>query len=444
MVRAGQDRQDIIAELTGLHPELITLIMAQGVSNGWLDSTASELTVKGSRLLDDEEDDLVNLKAGFLLQDAVTGNYWPRMVTKLEQIEPIDPQAQFPEFASERKTGWKLKPFLVKRTKKELPVLSSELLNRAYRDYRKDYRANQKIGGQIQETQRVRLQGVQRLDASPEAAQIILWITKAEHGDEPLAIQDPFELRKNAWWLLKDFKQKLGEDHNLRRYMADLIDIPDVASLSNEEWLKAIENKAEFDLLIEHSWVERQPDIRRYFSTLLKWREKIEQGSNDDADLEAAIGDCQKLLEVVMQWLIKTYPVDDGQTPSQKHFSRDLNLKLLEALKIPSFTDNSINLLARQPLKQVIGACKNPTSSLKALVFAAAMGVIAKPDHPLMVLTSHELDIDKLIELANLRNESSHGRSSFVNKKQTNLTEEIVLENIDFSLNFTTCFKEWM
>lgn len=447
LIRAGQTRHDSIAEIIGLHRELITLILAQGVSHGWLDSDASKLTEAGVRVLENEEDNLNNLKAGFLFQDAVTGNYWPRMATKLKQVEPKDPLARFPEFTIARKTGKSLKPFLIKKTKQELKPLNNELLNHAYQDYRKDYYLHRQIGGQTQETQRVHFQSVQRLDTTPEPAQIILWVAEGEEYDEPLAIQDPFGLRKNAWWLLKDFKKKLEEDTSLRRYLADLIDIPNVATLTNDEWLKAIEKKVEFDLIIEHPWIERQPDIKRYFATLLRLREKIEEHDNDnvwDSDLEAAMAECQKLLEVVMQWLIKTYPVDSGQIPNQRKFDRKLNIKLIKALQVPSFTESSINILAGQQLGQVIRTCNNPTSSLKALLFAAAMGVIGNDVHPLRVLTSQELDIDRLLELADLRNSKTHAESQWVNKPKKTLSKEIALENIDFSLNFTTHFKEWM
>ncbi|WP_308725526.1 hypothetical protein [Metapseudomonas otitidis] len=55
LIRARTVRGEAIAELTGLHLNLIKLILAQGVSNGWLVENAQALTAKGERLLDDEE-----------------------------------------------------------------------------------------------------------------------------------------------------------------------------------------------------------------------------------------------------------------------------------------------------------------------------------------------------------------------------------------------------
>ena len=383
LIRANRSRQDDIAELTGLHPELITLIVAQGVSNGWLTPDADKLTQKGQKLLDDEEDDSTNLKAGFLLQDAITGDFWPRMVTRLEQVEAIDPQATFPEFSIARKTGKTFRPFLARADKKNLRGLDNDLLARAYRDYRKDYRASQQLGDMQAQSEYVRLQGVQRLDETPEAARILVWVTGDEEGDELWSVKDPFGLRENAWWLEDALRQMLESDTNLRNYLAKLIGIPDASALTNEEWFKEIQKRTELDILIEFPWVESQPDIKRYFARLLKWKRKIDSGLAWDSDLEAALADCQKLLEVVMQWLIKTYPANIGQMPKAGKPDWSLNERLLGAIGIPSFNGEVTRSLARQDLRQVIRACQNPTSSLKALLFAAGMGALSEDQHPL-------------------------------------------------------------
>lgn len=444
LVRASRCRQEDIAELTGLHPELIALIVAQGISNGWLTSGADELTDKGQRLLDDEEDESTNLKAGFLLQDAITGDFWPRMVTRLEQVEVIDPQAKFPEFSIERRTGQTFRPFLARAKKQNLPPLDNDLLARAYRDYRQDYRASQQLGDMQAQSDYVRLQGVQRLDESPDSARVVVWVTGDEEGDDLWLVKDPFGLREIAWWLEDGLAQQLDSDKNLRTYLAGLVGIPEAGAMSNEEWLKEIQKRTELDILIEFPWVESQPDIKRYFARLLKWERKIDSGLAWDSELEAALGDCQKLLEVVMQWLIKTYPANVGEIPRSGKPDWGLNERLLGALGIPAFTGEVTRSLARQDLRQVIRACDNPTSSLKALLFAAGMGALAQDQHPLKVLPDEDLRIEKLLKLADLRNQSSHGQSNFNKRRIEEISQESVIDNIDYAKNFTESFKDWM
>lgn len=444
LIRARAVRDETIAELTGLHQNLIKLILAQGVSNGWLVENAQALTAKGEHLLDDEETDEANLKAGYLLQDALTGQFWPRLVAQLNQLEPKDPLARYPEFLGERKTGETIRPFMIASGRTDLPPLDHESLTLAYRDYREDYRANQQLGHGNQLPKQISLQGVQRLDDAPQSARALVWVTADDDGGDLWSVKDPFELRENAWWLQSTLLQAIERDAKLLARLEPLVSVPRADNQSVEQWLEAMRKQTELQVLIEFPWVERQPDIRRHLAALLVRREKLHQGDSHDQELDAAMMECQKLLEVVMQWLIRTYPADVGQLPKQQRPDPKLNQRILSALQIPAFTEDVIRLLARQKIDQVIWACSKPESSLKALTFAAAMGTLNAPQHPLKVLGDRDLQLAKLLKLADLRNQSSHAQSSFTGREKTQLTSRMALDSIQYALSFTACFKGWM
>ncbi|MEH8123733.1 hypothetical protein Q7I34_18375 [Aeromonas veronii] len=444
LIRARTVRDEAIAELTGLHQNLIKLILAQGVSSGWLVEDAQALTTKGERLLDDEETDETNLKAGYLFQDALTGQFWPRMVAQLNQLEPIDPLARYPVFLGERKTGETIRPFMITSGGADLPSLDHESLSRAYRDYRADYRANQQLGHGNQLPKQVILQGVQQLDDAPQPARALVWVMADDDGEDLWSIKDPFDLRENAWWLQNTLLQAIERDAKLLTRLEPLVGVPRADNQSVEQWLEALRKQTELQVLIEFPWVERQPDIKRHLAALLVRREKLHQGDSHDQELDAAMMECQKLLEVVMQWMIRTYPADVGQLPKQQRSDPKQNQKILSELQIPAFTEEVIRLLSRQKINQVVMACTRPTSSLKALLFAASMGTLNAQQHPLKVLGDRELQLAKLLELADLRNQSSHAQSSFTGRDSTQLTSCMTLGNIQYALGFTTCFKEWM
>jgi len=145
-----------------------------------------------------------------------------------------------------------------------------------------------------------------------------------------------------------------------------------------------------------------------------------------------------------MQWLIRTYPADVGQLPKLNRPDQKLNQQILSALQIPAFTKDVIRQLARQRIEQVIWACSKPESSLKALTFAAAVGTLNAPQHPLKVLGDRDLELGRLLDLADLRNRSSHAQSSFTGRQTTQLTRQMTLDSIQYALSFTACFKEWM
>lgn len=444
LILARTVQAEAIAELTGLHPNLIKLILAQGVGNGWLVDGASALTPKGEQLLNDDVVDDANLKSGYMLQDALTGHFWPRLVAQLNQVESQDPLARYPEFLDERKTGRTIKPFVIMGGKLDLPPLDHDSLMLGYRDYCEDYRASQQLdhGGPL--PRQISLQGGQRLDDAPQSARVLVWITADASGLDLWSVRDPFELRENAWWLQTTLRQVIDRDANLLARLEPLVGIARADDQTVEQWLEALRKQAELQVLVEFPWVERQPDIKRHLAALLVRNEKLHQGDSHDQELDAALMECQKLLEVVMQWLIRTYPADVGQLPKLQRPDQKLNQRILSALQIPAFTEGVIRLLARQRIDQVIWACSKPESSLKALTFAAAIGTLNTPQHPLMVLGDRDLQLDKLLDLADLRNRSSHAQSSFTGRETTQLTRQMALDSIQYALSFTACFKEWM
>ncbi|MGM1051031.1 MAG: hypothetical protein ACQEXO_01365 [Pseudomonadota bacterium] len=444
LVYARTVRAEDIAALTGLHMDLIRLILAQGVSNGWLVDNADALTPKGEALLDDEDVAEADMKSGYLLQDAFTGQFWPRLVVQLSHMEPLDPLARYPEFRLNRKTGKSTRPFVLSATRTELPALDHEALRLAYRDYCEDYRASQQLGRSTGLPEQVRLQGVQRLDDAAQSARVLVWVTAAERGLDLWAVKDSLALRENAWWLQEPLQQAIEQDANLLSQLAPLVSIPRADNQSVEQWLESIRKQSEVQVLIEYPWVEQQPDIRRHLAALLVRREKLQQGDTSPQELDAALVESQKLLEVVMQWLIRTYPADVGQLPSRQRTDFRLNHRVLSALQLPSLTETVINLLARQKLDQVIRACSRPDSSLKALLFAASMGTLSDSCHPLKTLGAAELQLETLLELADLRNKSSHAQSRFTGKEPIQLTPSMARNSIQYALNFTSCFKECM
>lgn len=444
LIRAKTVRAEDLATLTGLHLNLIKLILAQCLSNGWLVDRADALTHDGERLLDDEDVAEANMKAGYVLQDALTGKFWPRLTVQLSQMEPVDQLARYPEFMDERKTGKPIRPFKMAASRTTLPGLDHESLMFAYRDYRDDYSASRQLGESRGLPEQISLQGVQRLDAVAQSAHVLVWVTADDYGQGLWSVKDTFGLRENAWWLQEPLFQAIEHDDHLLAHLETLVGIARIENQTVDQWLDALRKQAELQVLIEYPWVERQPDIKRHLAALLVRREKLQQGDNSDQELDAALVESQKMLEVLMQWLIRTYPADVGVLPTQQRLDFKLNQSVLTTLQVESLTADVINALAGQPLKLVIRACSTPVSSLKALLFAALIGTLNKPRHPLKVIGPNELQLEKLLELADLRNQSSHAQSSFTGKQPIQLTTHKALDSIQFALSFTAQFKEWM
>lgn len=444
LIRAQLTQEEAIAELTGLHVNLIKLILAQGVSNGWLTDRARGLTEKGEQLLDGESVEDDNLKAGYLFQDAISGQFWPRFAEQLDSIEPEDPLQRYPVFKGERKSGKSIRPFVMAARKSSLPVLDHEALALAYREYRDDYRAARQLDSGLF-PKLLQLSGVQRLDDTAKPARVLLWAKPDDERLELFAVDDPFALRANAWWLQDSLREQTEAGNKyLLNHLQPLVAVPRAGDQTVEQWLQAIRQQADMQVLTEYPWAARQPDIKRHLAALLLRMNKLEQGDQSEQELKAAVMECQKLLEVLMQWLIHQYPVESGRLPRLRAFDRSQTIDWLSGLQLPAFTADVISTLAGQNISQVIRACSRPRASLKALLFAAAMGTLNHSGHPFKTLLPRELQLDRLLLLAKLRNDSTHGDSGYNGLEVAFLTYEETLENIRYALGFTEFFKEWM
>lgn len=328
--------------------------------------------------------------------------------------------------------------------KSSLPALDHEALAIAYRDYRDDCRAARQLdSGQF--PQFLKLSGVQRLDDTAKPARVLLWAKPDDEGLELWAVDDPFALRANAWWLQDALREQTeGGNKYLLNHLQPLVAVPRADDQTVEQWLQAIRQQADMQVLTEYPWAARQPDIRRHLAALLQRMSKLEQGDQSDQELKAAVMECQKLLEVLMQWLIHQYPVESSRLPRLRAFDRSQTIGWLSGLQLPAFTADVISTLAGQNISQVIRACSRPRASLKALLFAAAMGTLNHSGHPFKTLLPRELQLDRLLLLAKLRNDSTHGDSGYNGLEVAFLTYEETLENIQYALGFTEFFKEWM
>ena len=445
LIRANVVRSEAIAALTNLHEDLVKLILAQGVSNGWLGAQADVVTDKGLRVLKDEEDAGANLKSGYVFQDALSGELWPRFVAQLKDIVPNEAGGPFPAFSLNRKTGHSITPFLLSPKQSVQPACNTPALMSAYRDYRSDYRATLQLYGNACLPELIKLQGLERQDTQARLAHVMVWVTPDHDGGQLWSARDPFDLRDHAWWMHKRLLPVVKENKALLSFLSGLVDVPRGNDQTVEAWLSDLQKQTDLRVLTEYPWVERQPDIKRYLAALLSREEKLAQGDTSQSELEAALTECQKLLEVLMQWLIVTFPVESGLLPrGGQQSSYRFNHEILTSFRIPAFNAEVVGQLARQGLGQVITACSRPSSSLKALLFAAGWGACSHAGHPFKTLTEDQLQLEQMLTLADLRNQGSHAHSKFSGKTIIPVTLPIAQQHIQYALGFTDRFKEWM
>ncbi|HDM8237089.1 hypothetical protein ACXZ7L_08955 [Vibrio campbellii] len=444
LIRANTYNAEEISVLTGFHINLVKLIQAQLLSNGWINIKATELTESGVKVINEEDEQSEHLTSGYFFQDAVSGKLWPRIEASLSVIEPNNSEDQFPSFLLHRKTGKAVSPFKPRFNALQYKEPTSQDTLNSWQEYRTDYRAARQLYVSNELPNLVKLSSLVYQSEQPDSAWIVVWITPS--NDSKLwSIKDPFDIRDEAWWLGEHLPNLLEHDSGLVRYLSRLIGQPEPENQSASEWISSVKEQSSLLVMMNYPWVQSEPDIADALASLLTRQEMLVNGQTHRNDLDAAITESQKLLEVLMQWLIKSFQGEFDRLPKPKQNGwKQQNSSLLTSLNLPAFTEDVINVLSRQKLKMVISNLRTPTSSLKALVFAAALGTISTDIHPLKVLNNEQLDLQKLLALADLRNQTSHGNSRYTGKKYTEITVEVAQTNINYALRFTEQFKEWI
>lgn len=439
LARAGCRDAHEMATLLGLHPQMVLLILAQCNSHAWIDSQVVP-TPNGLALLDEDEDRSMDLKAGVLFRDAISGVFWPRIVSMdgLREIESIALADELPAFKLSRAEGGLVRPHVFNPRQALPAAFESREIQEAYRAYRLDYfNARQLYGGREVGPQ-VHAQGIELMHEQAEPMYVLTWVTPDAACERPWRLCDPFALRQQVPWLDDSFDNLLGQprQQRLARRLGRMIGKPQAEQQTVKEWVQQLEQELDLELLTEHPWASREKLIGRYFR-VLSWRTRVMEQAFGRHELESALTDAQKLCEAVCQWIVRRYPISIDIIPNVPYRDPGLNKRLLEGLDLPALTPDLIRTLANQDTKKVRNVLSGRKESLKAMLFAALLTTQYVPEHPFRRLALEALALDRLFKLANLRNEATHASG-----KEFHMTE--VVQAAKFALDWTAQFKEWM
>lgn len=435
LARAGCQNPAEMSDLLGLHPEMILLIVVRCYSAGWLNHVG-QLTERGLALLEEGEDKSLDLRSGLLFQDALSGELWPRIASEQPEIEALPESDAFPVFKPNRSSGHNLRPHVLKpKSSTPLSFDSRDMLE-AYRAYRLDHFNAKQLHGAAGLPEQVRAHGIELMEEQPEAMYVLTWIAEDPSGAKPWLLCDPFDIRQQVPWLEHPFTEALQRDALLVRKLARIAGMPEPEKQSVEEWMRSMDQAIDMELLTEHPWACRQDLIARYYSSVKRRLLLIEQGLGKH-ELDASLNDAQKLCEAVCQWILREFKPDMGVFPRVNSHDRELNKSILQALELPALTPRVIDVLAGQNLKQVRNVLEGRNQSLKAMLFGALLSTLGAANHPLRKVSPEKLALEKLLALADARNEAAHASGK-------EFKQDEVVQWGKFAQNWMLLFKEWM
>lgn len=435
LTRAGCQNPQEMSQLLGLHHEMVLLILAQCNSRGWIDGRGQP-TESGIALLEEDEDRNLDLRTGLLFRDAISNTFWPRIVSDLEEIEPLPESGERPIFRFNRSSGYSVKPFQLRHNPNAHYQIDNREILEAYRNYRLDYFNARQLYGSDSLPEQVQAHGIQLMEESPEPMYVLTWLAEDSLGEKPWHLSDPFDLRQNVPWLEETFSNLLPGNTVLTKKLARVVGEPEPEAQTVEAWMRSMEHSIDSELLVEHAWASRETLVARHYTALKRRLMLIEQGLGK-YELDSTLTDAQKLCEAVCQWLIKNYKPEMGILPRVKSHNRDLNAAILESLGLNAITKKSSDILAGQSLYSVCRVLEGRNESLKAMLFAALLSTHNRMDHPIRRISPDDLDLDQMLELADLRNKATHASGQ-------EFEQNVVIRLGEFAMGWTLLFKDWM
>lgn len=415
----GQNDPEKIAGWLGTEVDLVHLIIANELQpNGWLDNDG-KLTESGKDILDDALDQRREVRHCFILQDAVTGKIWPRVLPDLNYLNTEHMEGKV-LIATDKDSGKKLQPFILNPMRREEPVApKTNQIRRALQKHR-DAWVSQNLRQQYSEADAdTQLDEFELIDQSPQPFFILSHLMQSPIATHVCALQDPTHTAQVDEWIQhlpmalaiqnKAFAQKV------QGFTGEQIE-PDESLQQFEERIAA---ESAFELTVDFPFADRVDQLVQYLTAIQRRSKQLSESSHpQQSDAEDLINQCQKGVEACFKHMLKKWPLPHAEIIA-KDFKHDDMRRALQRRAGHYFRPASLDLFCKTPARTVFSAIGYSTGrwaqadvSLGPLVVAALLSVGDHPRHPLAHRASEEQDLDQdlhcIFGLMQDRNSSAH------------------------------------
>ena len=438
-----QDRQEL-ANWIGVDVELIHLIIDTELEpNGWIKYDHDKkitLTIDGVHILENEIDRSEDLQAYYLVQDAITGELWDRLIPNdlaLIDVQEINSNIYI---QGSRDSGKSINIFLVEPREIHEPKAPTH-----YKITQTIKNHNMAMRGTLvrDQDEKVKyfdgnnLKNYQFHSQKPEACFILSHLKESLDSSHICQLQDPCHVSKYDEWIQNlhfDLaKQHHGFSKKIKKYLKQ--------DTSNDETIDEFEarllEEIAFELSVDFPFSDRIENLSQHLKRLLTRKKKLEEIGNY-YDIDDLLNQCQKALEacfkhMLCQWEHKHANTTPKQLNREQmktvlmlqvgdYFSEDL----LEKMK----TVNSLHVFSANGYSA--GRFHQVGVSLKPLIVSNLLCVTEYQLHPLILRKQHQKDLQQLIEICERRNQGSHDSSEEVDISTALNLSEFTLDWISF------------
>ena len=433
-----RDRMQM-SQWLNIDAELVDIIINELFNRGYVNSDKGiiNLTPLGWQALDKTATPSYKTQLGYIIQDAIDGHLWPRVVAhKLNYLDVVKNDHSV-TIKADRNTGQNIEPFIVntsqkyrftKPTKNEFRQ-ALELYKRAVASGRLRNRSND---SKKTATSNINLGNFDIASKQPTPYFILTHLQHSIDTKHFSQLQDPLHITQSDDWIIhlhdsiaqgnKPFASKV------KRFMG--LDQSDKQSV--EEFEAHLQEEMRFEILSSYPNVDEIDNLDMHLAKLLR-RQKYLEEHNYSADIDDLLLQSQKSLEACFKHVLTTYP---HQHYKILPYSSDKKF-LLQALILRANNralDESLEPFSTCNVRAVQSAIgfstgKYPTiySSLKPIITANILAIADYSNHPLLLTDDLDADLLFLSQICDYRNESSH------DGPKTDITQSTALDLAKFT-----------
>jgi hypothetical protein len=413
LIRARKTDTEEIAHWMGIESEMVLYIIAgQLQPNGWL-TERGELTDKGRDILEGDMNARRELITGYVFQDGINGNLWPRVVNSLPDVEPDSFNNRgFPDFVTNRERGWKISPFILQSSALAPALPSPHILKNIIQEGNNAIH-NQRVRDDLSDDQLQELEfdEIEQISDQPFKSYVFCWAIPDD--DMGWSIADPVAITKTASWLRESILDQLDKNPALAKNLRTLVG----EVRENETWKEMNQRviaDVDLQMFAEFPGAQKIPHLASCLGVLLR-REQELATSPDDARFENCndlVTQAQRVFEACFRWMLKTWPVAHKKIISG-NWSMDELTEAITSIGSGFLSQDAIRNLSNQKGGSIWYAANKDAgkASIRPLVAATFFTLANHTDHPLLSFQSKELAMDKILSLATERNSVSHASS---------------------------------
>ena len=435
------DQQDrlTIANWMGVDLELVDLIIDTELEpNGWIQVNHDRwnLTESGLRLLEDEIEQQTDLQPYYLIQDAITGKLWHRLIpNKLHSLETTEHNGKV-QILGSRDSGRYIEPFMVEPKAPSHNQILQTIKHHNWAVRGQNVRSHDEQRLYLDQQN---LKNYEFYDQSPEAFYILSHIGHNQDSAHICQLQDPCHISQFDDWI-QNLHIEIATKHKpfsdkVKRSLGQNIDENETIDEFEERLLQEIS----FELAIDFPYAHKIANLEKHLSRLLARKKQLEEKGND-YDIDDLINQCQKALEACFKQMLKTWQHKHADTTPKNMRREAIKTALIlrsgqyfdERLLEKFCTVNASHVFSANGFSA--GRFPSLDVSLKPRIVSSLLCIPDHQPHPLIQRSSAQQDLASLLEICGSRNVGSHDSS------QPDISIPTALALSQFTLDWVSFF----